>query len=53
MNKRITLEASHGDRLNIVIGKEKVIFSSYSDGNGFAVSILKEELIKLLCEVKK
>jgi hypothetical protein len=48
MNKRITITASHGDRLTITIGKKIITFNSYCDGNGFNVSMLKEDLEKEL-----
>lgn len=44
MNKRITIEGTHGDRLTIIIRKNDVDFNCYSDGNGFFVSISKEKL---------
>jgi hypothetical protein len=52
MNKRITITATHGDRLTIIIGLRNVSFNAYTDGSGFVVSISKEELKKLLEEKK-
>lgn len=48
MNKRITITATHGDRLTITIGKRIVTFNSYSDGSGFVVSINKDKLKDIL-----
>jgi hypothetical protein len=44
MNKRITLNGTHGDRLTIIFGKKDVSFNAYTDGSSFVVSIPKEKL---------
>lgn len=48
MNKRITITATHGDRLTIIIRKNYVDFNCYTDGNGFVVSIDKDKLLEEL-----
>lgn len=44
----IILKGQHGDQVKIVVHSKNVYFNVYSDGNGFMVSMTKEELKKLL-----